>query len=181
MDTKNPQVQTWRKCPIHVCSTQYLLSSSIILLSFPSTFLFISMIRSSFCTVLVFSTSARLCEKTTNTNTTVIPPAQQQPEKRTSLLTDLRHGVIISFAREKVKAVYLFSRASIFLSFSFTTCSSFFVSPFDSSNLNKDKIETRIFKHPLILANLISDFSGLNSLLDLIKNECWNHSTKIIG
>ena len=51
----------------HVFSTQYLLSSSIILLSFPSTFLFISMIRSSFCTVLVFSTSARLREKITNT------------------------------------------------------------------------------------------------------------------
>lgn len=37
-----------------------LLSSSIILLSFPSAFLFISISRSSFCTVLVFSTSARL-------------------------------------------------------------------------------------------------------------------------
>lgn len=38
----------------------YLLSSSMILLSFPSTFLFISVSRSSFRTLLVFSTSARL-------------------------------------------------------------------------------------------------------------------------
>lgn len=108
-----------------------LLSSSIILLSLPSTFLFISISRSSFCTVLVFSTSARL--QSAKQNYYVFSLSRQKT------INPIPAILCPTLPSQVANHVYLLSRASIFLSFSFVICSSFFFSPFDSSNLNDEE------------------------------------------